>query len=271
MFDDLKTDRVRRWRLIVEEYGPTITYIPGIKNVVADTLSRHPRVAHKAEVLSNEPVLTAHPTDDDDTFPLATDVIAAAQQKDDSLQRLVKSGQLSTIIVNRIVLVVHNNKIVVPTSLQKRLIQWYHNNLLHPGIRRTIKTIQQNFWWQNMTKHIEDFILKCPTCQHKKKSTKKYDLLPTKTHNPQPCHTVCVDLADPWSFPSDNNISLLLFTMMDPDTAFIEMQAIPNKRSSFIAETFDRIWLCRYPRPTACIFDAGTEFTGFEFQEMLQS
>ena len=36
----LNTNRVLRWRLIIEEYGPDIEYIKGEKNIVADTLSR---------------------------------------------------------------------------------------------------------------------------------------------------------------------------------------------------------------------------------------
>ena len=36
----LTSDRVYRWRLILEEYGPEIVYIPGVTNVVADAMSR---------------------------------------------------------------------------------------------------------------------------------------------------------------------------------------------------------------------------------------
>ena len=34
------TERVMRWRLIVEEYGPELRYLQGHKNIVADALSR---------------------------------------------------------------------------------------------------------------------------------------------------------------------------------------------------------------------------------------
>ena len=33
-------DRLFRWRLILEDYGPDIEYIQGHKNIVADSLSR---------------------------------------------------------------------------------------------------------------------------------------------------------------------------------------------------------------------------------------
>ena len=34
------TNRVIRWRLLLEEYGPELCHIPGERNVVADALSR---------------------------------------------------------------------------------------------------------------------------------------------------------------------------------------------------------------------------------------
>ena len=37
------TQRVMRWRLLFEEYGPEIEYIKGLKNVVADALNRLPK------------------------------------------------------------------------------------------------------------------------------------------------------------------------------------------------------------------------------------
>ena len=37
---NFNTDRVIRWRLIIEEYGPNLKYIEGPKNIVADALSR---------------------------------------------------------------------------------------------------------------------------------------------------------------------------------------------------------------------------------------
>ena len=41
---ELKTSqRVMRWRLLLEKFGPEIVYIKGTKNVVADALSRLPK------------------------------------------------------------------------------------------------------------------------------------------------------------------------------------------------------------------------------------
>ena len=39
-YQNFNTDRVMRWRLIIEEYGPTLKYVKGETNIVADALSR---------------------------------------------------------------------------------------------------------------------------------------------------------------------------------------------------------------------------------------
>jgi hypothetical protein len=39
-YKNFNTECVMQWRLIIEEFGPTMEYIKGPKNIVADTLSR---------------------------------------------------------------------------------------------------------------------------------------------------------------------------------------------------------------------------------------
>jgi hypothetical protein len=38
-YKNFNTERVMRWHLLIEEFGPTIQYIKGPKNVIADALS----------------------------------------------------------------------------------------------------------------------------------------------------------------------------------------------------------------------------------------
>jgi hypothetical protein len=39
-YKKFNSDRVMRWRLLIEEYGADLTYVKGDKNIVADALSR---------------------------------------------------------------------------------------------------------------------------------------------------------------------------------------------------------------------------------------
>ena len=43
-----------------------------------------------------------------------------------------------------------------------------------------------------------------------------------------------------------------------------------NKTSEHVASQFEHVWLHRYPRPVYCIYDAGGEFTGYAFQQLLR-
>ena len=63
----------------------------------------------------------------------------------------------------------------------------------------------------------------------------------------------------------------MALSVIDMATHWMELVAVPNKTAVVTARSFDRVWLNRYPRPTTCIHDGGPEFTGIEFQEMLQS
>lgn len=60
--------------------------------------------------------------------------------------------------------------------------------------------------------------------------------------------------------------------MIDPATRWVELHSVSKygKSSENISLIVDREWFCRYPRPTTCIFDNGTEFSS-EFYELLHS
>ena len=40
VYKAFNTERVMRWRLLIEEFGPELRYVKGEDNVVADVLSR---------------------------------------------------------------------------------------------------------------------------------------------------------------------------------------------------------------------------------------
>ena len=49
-FNDLKTQRVLRWRTKIEEFSPWLHYIEGEKNILADNLSRLLRLPDSAQL-----------------------------------------------------------------------------------------------------------------------------------------------------------------------------------------------------------------------------
>jgi hypothetical protein len=164
-FDNFTTDRVRRWRLIVEEYGPEINYIQGSKNVVVDALSHLPileRTSNEANLLecfSTEP--------SDDIFPVDFALIAQYQQSDARLQQLMQQHPQSyaTYVLGNHSLITYDSRIVIPLPLQQVLLNWYHTFLIHPGCDRLYQTLRTHFVWRNMSSQVAALVRDCTECQ----------------------------------------------------------------------------------------------------------
>jgi hypothetical protein len=178
-FANFNTDCVHHWQLIVEEYGPEIVYLPGVHNIVADFLSHHP--------ISTDSINEIHcideifPTNDNNSFPLDFAMINSHQQADICLQRIKQSNNDYEIcIIGHTPIVYIRDKIVVPQSLQRQIVDWYPMMLAHPSKTRTIKTIEQHFHWQTLSCNVKQFIQTHQTCQHYKQQCKNYGHLPTK-------------------------------------------------------------------------------------------
>jgi hypothetical protein len=84
-FSNFTTNRVTCWRLIVEEYGPKIVYVPGKSNIIADALSHLSKldVPHDESAFLEEIFALDEQTD---AFPIAFDVISKAQLSDNKIQ-----------------------------------------------------------------------------------------------------------------------------------------------------------------------------------------
>ncbi len=80
-YANFNTACVMRWRLILEEYNPTLKYVKGVNNVVADALSRLP-----ADTTITQ---TMFPLEEDDlpeeAFPLTYKNISKCQKQDKEL------------------------------------------------------------------------------------------------------------------------------------------------------------------------------------------
>ena len=242
------TERVMRWRLILEEFGPELLYIKGEKNIVADALSRlslnetqfHPpqSVHAMAEVygLDKEELSS-------DIFPLRFRHIEEYQSRDKALLRKLASKSVGYTLNSfrgggkSRDLVCLNDKIVIPKPLRKRVVEWYHTQLCHPGETRTEQTIRQHFTWANLRKDVQDICRKCPTCQKSKKHTIKYGHLKPKEAEVTPWETLCVDLIGPYKIDRKNKKSLTLWcvTMIDPATGWFEVREIPDKNAITVA------------------------------------
>ena len=211
---------------------------------------------------------------DDDDFPLSFPTISNHQRDDTFIQAsIIKSPNLfQKQVVHGVQLVFYRNKIIIPATLVKPIINWYHVNLNHPGSTRTFETINAHFTCKHLQKFVNQHVSQCIICNQQKTSTKKYGHLPPTNAIYAPWECVHIDLFGPWTFQCSNGIDHVLkaVSIIDNGLRWIELHEYSSKSSENIAFIFDREWLCRYPRPRMVVFDNGTEFTS-EFFELLDS
>ena len=153
LYSNLASDRIARWRLLLEEYGPEYVHVKGQDNVVADALSRmeadfdmeefekettDTKAQNCACAMSQlcrdesiyipedaeemvEYVLAQQNSDTiSEKFPLSPPLIAKAQKKDKALMKKVQNSKqdYGTLQIEGVDVISYQNRIVVPSSLQ---------------------------------------------------------------------------------------------------------------------------------------------------------
>jgi len=261
-YTNFNTDRVMRWWLILKESGPELIYTKGSSRIVADALSRldtQPTNESIAEAKNfvNIPEANAtlcgvekHTDSVTDfastTFPLMFSKIRNAQRSDAALLKLLQSNDAYSLKIfrgggKRCGLIVHNDKIVIPKTLQRRVMEWYQNwYLCHPGETRTENTIWLHYWWDKFRDTVHDVCTKCHTCQTTKKTFQKYGHLPAEA---DPWDVLCIDLIGPYTTECKNKtkkpLTLWALTMIDPTTRWFEMREIKTKSSDTMANVLE--------------------------------
>ena len=296
-----KNARVMRWRLEIEDFAPKIHYIKGTDNDVADAMSRLPidvpasdfmyvLTEMEQEDLSTEEecfniieeAFDMNPVWRDFQQPLTLKEVGQHQATDQEVQRTVRQapdsiGELFEDIgkkvgPDRVVTVKQDGeqRILVPEKSRKKLLNWYHETLLHPGANRMYDTLRQHYYWKNMKKDIDDLVKRCPRCQKAKRGIRGYGHVPIKDVETTPWKDIAVDLAGPWTATVDSKeVKFHTLTVMDVFTGWIEIIPIQRKTDEEIGDLFEREWLRRYPRPSRVIFDQGGEFDGEAFRAKL--
>ena len=146
-------------------------HVKGEENVVADTVSRHlttdpdddddvtvPLGKWSAYCISGVPtaeedeeatytselLLAVEDLEEESVCALSPKVIAHHQDRDKELQKKFKKSKsiYETIELEDEELIAYNGKVVVPETLQDKLIDQYHGLLNHPGMTRMEVTIR---------------------------------------------------------------------------------------------------------------------------------
>ena len=114
---------------------------------------------------------------------------------------------------------------IIPKTLQKRAVAWYHHYLQHPGHLRLEENLRSAMLWKNLQKDVQYNVKTCKSCQVNKKKKLKYGILPPKLVVDTPWECLCVNLIRPYTLGGKDGteIEFMFLTMIDPATSWLEM------------------------------------------------
>jgi hypothetical protein len=134
-----------------------------------------------------------------------------------------------------------------------------HDQVGHPGRKRTIATIRRNYNWIGMGEDIGQHVRNCRFCKLRKPDNFRAKIpIQEYSRMSRPFDRVHADLAGPFNAPKDENVYILL--IKDAMTKFLILIPLKNKTAEEVTNAFSKIVLPNYGPPKVLITDRGTDF-----------
>lgn len=274
--------RLARFRLKVVGFDFSVKHDAGVKNRVADCLSRNPTdgavradggefeeipclIVDKLSAMPG-PMLLDHEWD-----PNKLDDFREAQARDEDSQRILNQQLVWTDYDEEGILVRVSPRDgavqrVVPAELRERLLTLAHYPKVagHPGRDKLFATIRREYFWPGMSMDCSRLVQQCPSCARKRlkgqRRVSKMNLFPPSN----PLEFVALDLLGPLPVTRQVNRFLLVIG----DRYIKDAQTVPLKTvmASECAHAFFSHWMAKYGAPLLVLSENGSQFASRFFQ-----
>ena len=254
---DAWSARRQRQLAYVAEYTSDIRHVPGVQNVVADSLSRPPAVA-------GQPPAVAAVAPPASTGPLSWRELADGQSTWAEMEELKKSAVLQLEVVNAQGVAVWCDmstgvvRPLVAPGQRQHVFNSVHQ-LAHAGTRATSRMLSSRFVWPHMATDIKELCRQCVACQRGKvvrhvKTEEEKIAIPKQRFS-----HVHVDIVGPW--PTTKEGYRYLLTIIDRSTRWFEVAPLQSVTSELVLDAFVTTWVARYGVPAKITTDRGAQFT----------
>ena len=270
--------RLQRLMLKLQPYDLRINYVPGKYMYMADTLSRVYLEVEASNTLDEElnhvihSLFTSLPitatrldefrleTENDSTLTIVKSLCQSGWPKSAKnvpfLARKFWNIRDDLHVCDGIVL--KNECIVVPSSLQKRMLDLIHES--HLGIEKCTTRARPLLYWPRMTLDVEDIVSDCVVCCKYKKAQQKEPMIP---HEIPPERFLKVGI-DIMTFRNDDYL-----VVADYFSKYPEIAPLPDKTAHSVVEQCKNIF-ARHGIPLEIISD-NMPFCSKEFATFLNS
>lgn len=158
---------------------------------------------------------------------------------------------------------------VVPDDIKfhQNLLQAYHDSpvAMHRGREATYQSLAKDFYWRNMSKHVRNWVHRCPQCICFKTSDQHHGPMQVRLYE-HPLHTLGIDYVG--ELPITPNGNKWILTAVCPYSNFLRAIPLPDKRAITAAcALYDHVFL-EFGFPAILQSDQGGEWTNAVLQEL---
>ena len=265
--------RIERWVLRLQQFDYEVVFIPGSSNI-ADTLSRlsvRPHSQPKRNVAEEYIRFVA-----EQSTPCVISIQQLEKESGDdpmlvSIRQAIDTGDWSECLravravkheITKVgKLVLRGTRIIVPVSLQHKLVQAAHDG--HQGIVKTKARLRSKLWWPEMDKMAETVCRSCFECQ-----------LVSQPSHPEPMSRTPLP-SGPWKHLAADVLGPLpdrqyVFVVIDYYSRFFEVRFMKSVMSAKLIRSLDDIFTT-HGLPLSLKTDNAQCFVSQEFVKFLQS
>lgn len=288
--------RLQRWILLLQQYDFEVVYCKGKDNVVADFFSRHPESKFLEEnpekllLASLGSRITLSDIPNNERIPDAINALKneidyrkelkglpVLQREDERIKEIfnkMKDGSLDKYYtVYEDILFRRGNargnwQIVVPKKLCEKIIESEHHRIGHAGVYKTLKHIQNFYFWHSMAVEIKKYVVNCDLCQRTKPLNIAMAGQFHRVESNRPRELVAIDFYGP--LPRSTGGVQYILVAIDVFSKYVCLYPLRNATTQSALKKMLDNYVPRMGKPDKILSDNGTQFSSSKWRIALE-
>lgn len=263
------TGRLARWSMKLSQFDFSIEHRKGSLNIVPDALSRS--FSEAIEEISTLPIDLSSKEFQSDGYLGLVELVR--EQKEDLPDLKVSENLVFKRVKFRTEEINHEQecwRLWIPETLKDTVMHSSHDppNCSHGGFVKTLKRIQESFFWPSMAVDVKRFVERCQTCKETKDvNTNLRPEMGKQFKVDRPFQHVYIDFLGP--YPRTKQGNCVIFIILDQFTKFPLVKALPKATTANVVKYLHEVFSI-FGVPESLLSDNGTQFTSKDFENFMK-